>query len=150
MAVKIPTEKDVLVISHAAKRKARRLVLQSMYEWDSVRHNPVTALSRLINLEEENTIQQFARGLMESYSEKNHEINNLIAEYAPDYPVNQLPIVDRNVLRIALTEITQGITPPKAAINEAVRLAKSFGSEKSGGFINGVLGTAVAKLCPDL
>ena len=103
-----------------------------------------------INLEEENTIQQFARGLMESYSEKNHEINNLIAEYAPDYPVNQLPIVDRNVLRIALTEITQGITPPKAAINEAVRLAKSFGSEKSGGFINGVLGTAVAKLCPDL
>ena len=138
------------MISHAAKRKARRLVLQSMYEWDSVRHNPVTALARLINLEEENTIQEFARDLMESYSEKNHEINDLIAEYAPLYPVNQLPIIDRNVLRIALTEITQGITPPKAAINEAVTLAKSFGSEKSGGFINGVLGTAVAQLCPDL
>ena len=150
MAVKIPTEKDVLVISHAGKRKARRLVLQSMYEWDSVSHNPVTALSRLISLEEETTIQEFARDLMESYSEKNREINDLIAEYAPDYPVNQLPIVDRNVLRIALTEITQGITPPKAAINEAVSLAKSFGSEKSGGFINGVLGTAVAKLCPGL
>lgn len=71
------------------------------------------------------------------------QLDAVIAPVAPDWPINQIAIIDRNILRMALFELTefQGIVPPKVAINEAVELAKSFGSDNSSRFINGVLGT---------
>jgi N utilization substance protein B len=72
-------------------------------------------------------------------------LDTLIQKYAPAWPVAQIAIVDRNILRIALYELSGATaTPPKVAINEAVDLAKLFGSDNSSRFVNGVLGTAVA------
>jgi transcription antitermination protein NusB len=73
-------------------------------------------------------------------------LDKLIERYAPEWPVEQIAIIDRNILRIAIYEVLQGNgTPLKVAINEAVELAKQFGSDSSGRFVNGVLGSLVAK-----
>lgn len=71
------------------------------------------------------------------------QLDAVIAPVAPDWPINQIAIIDRNILRMALFELTEfhDMVPPKVAINEAVELAKSFGSDNSSRFINGVLGT---------
>ena len=72
------------------------------------------------------------------------ELNKLIATYAPEWPIEQMAIIDRNILRIALYEfLIDGGTPPKVAINEAVELAKMFGSDSAPRFVNGVLGALV-------
>ena len=79
-------------------------------------------------------------------------LNDLIAQYAPEWPVDQLAIVDRNILRLALFEIgcSDSDTPPKVVINEAVELAKVFGSDSSPRFVNGVLGSALDKVYREL
>jgi N utilization substance protein B len=71
------------------------------------------------------------------------DINQLITSFAPEWPLEQITVVDRNVLRIGIYELkfSKGEIPPKVAINEAIELAKSFGGESSGKFINGVLGS---------
>ena len=75
------------------------------------------------------------------------ELDDIIGKYAPAWPVNQLPLIDRNVLRIALYELLHTPrVPPKTAINEAVELAKQFGGDSSAPFINGVLGSVMAGL----
>ncbi|MFN2291384.1 MAG: transcription antitermination factor NusB, partial [Anaerolineae bacterium] len=77
------------------------------------------------------------------------DLDRLIGEYAPEWPVDQIAIIDRNILRIAIYEILVGDdTPTKVAINEAVELAKEYGSDSSGRFVNGVLGSLVAKESP--
>ncbi len=74
------------------------------------------------------------------------ELDTFIAEHAPEWPLNQVAIVDRNILRIALWEFAvKGDTPIKVAINEAVELAKTYGSDSSPRFINGVLGSLAAR-----
>ena len=84
----------------------------------------------------------YAKELVQSVSSCREEIDQLIQKYAPAWPVEQLPAVDRNILRLALYEIRFGAgIPHKVAINEAVELAKAFGSESSPKFINGVLGS---------
>ena len=92
-------------------------------------------------------IQEFAQTLLTGVSKSRTGLDNVITRYAPAWPVSQLPIVDRNILRIALFELiyTPG-TPRKTAINEAVELAKIFGSESSARFVNGVLGSAMSGL----
>jgi N utilization substance protein B len=71
-------------------------------------------------------------------------LDEVIGRYAPEWPVQQLAVIDRNILRMALFELAAADTPLKVAINEAVELAKSFGSDSSPRFVNGVLGSAVA------
>jgi N utilization substance protein B len=74
------------------------------------------------------------------------QLDEMICEHAPEWPIDQMAIVDRNILRIALFEfLIDGGTPPKVAINEAVELAKIFGSDSSRRFVNGVLGTLFSK-----
>ena len=86
--------------------------------------------------------QAFARTLIEGVLANRQEIDKKIATYAPSWPISQIAIVDRNILRVAIYEIVMGgETPPKAAINEAVELGKIFGSDSSPRFINGVLGS---------
>ena len=84
----------------------------------------------------------FAQRLVEGAIANLDDIDGVIKKYASSWPVDQIPIVDRNILRIAIFEIVSGkLAPPKVAINEAVELAKTFGSESSPRFVNGVLGS---------
>lgn len=123
------------------------LVLQALYEIDSVGHKPGKVIqSRLTDSELPEAAVEFALALFRGVIENQERLDSLIGRYAPDWPVDQIAIIDRNVLRIAICEILMGEdTPVKVAINEAVELAKQFGSDSSGRFVNGVLGTLVAK-----
>ena len=126
-----------------ARRKSRILALQTLFEVDSSSHNPELVLKRL--LEEKSLpdgVVSFAREIVRGVQENRGELDRIIQTYAPAYPVRQLAIIDRTILRIALFELSiQEKEPLKAVINEAVELAKTFGGESSPKFVNGVLGS---------
>ncbi len=93
------------------------------------------------------SVLEFADRLHHGVNDHRQRLDGLIGRFAPAWPVTQLPIVDRNILRIALFELLHNpATPPKAAIDEAVELAKVFGSDSSARFVNGVLGSVMASL----
>ena len=125
-----------------SRREARVLVLQSLCESDIVPHEVMDVLDRLV---EENQIsedvEQFSSELVSNVLVNRVELDNIITSYASDWPLEQMALVDRNLLRMSLAEILWGGEAPQAAvINEAIELAKGFGSERSPGFVNGVLG----------
>jgi N utilization substance protein B len=121
--------------------------LQALFEIDCTGHKPGLVIARRLEsagLPEAG--DAFVRHLVERVSEHREALDELIGRYAPEWPVDQIAIVDRNVLRIAILELLYyDDTPTKVAINEAVELAKEFGSDSSGRFVNGVLGSLVAK-----
>ncbi|MGA2821089.1 MAG: transcription antitermination factor NusB [Anaerolineales bacterium] len=125
------------------RRKARAVALQALYEVDSSSHSPGTVLrQRLEATPLSDELSRFAHQLMLGVLEHRQELDRMIARYAPEWPVEQIALVDRNILRIALWEFAiTGETPTSVAINEAVELAKAFGSETSPRFVNGVLGS---------
>ena len=128
------------------RRKARMAVLQALYEVDVANHPAGDALDR--RLQEQPLpapAEDFARHLMAGVLAHRQELNALIAKHAPEWPLDQMAVVDRNILRIAIYELSDSScdTPVKVAINEAVELAKSFGSDSSPRFINGVLGAVI-------
>jgi N utilization substance protein B len=117
-----------------------------LYEVDTVGHPPEETLSRLLG---QNAVSEevavFARELVAGVLENRERIDAVIAQAAPAYPVAQLAVVDRNILRLAIHEVLMNNeTPVRAAINEAVELAKKFGSDSSARFVNGVLGSVSA------
>lgn len=124
------------------RHKARMVALQALYESDCVGHDSEASLKRLA--EEQaltETALTFARELVEGVIKNRKNLDALIRANAPSWPVEQLSAIDRNILRLAIFEISiNNKVPVKAAINEAVELAKTFGSENSPKFINGVLG----------
>ena len=125
------------------------LALQALYESESVGHDPCSAITRLA---EESSLPeklaQFALELVTGVIQHKQEIDANIRRYAPAWPVEQLALLDRNILRLAIFEILyDNSSPVKVAINEAVELAKAFGTDSSARFINGVLGSVVAD-CP--
>ena len=126
-----------------ARRRARALALRVLYELDSVGHGAGEIMGRLLareKLSAENA--QFARELVEGVIRSRKEIDAKIQGFAPAWPIDQIALVDRNILRLAIFEILlDNKVPVKAAINEAVELAKIFGSDNSSRFINGVLGS---------
>ena len=126
-----------------SRRRARTAALQALFEADTSRHSPVDALERALGEQGlPAAAAQFARELVQGVLAEQERIDQVIAGAAPAWPVDQLPAVDRNILRLAIHEILgDNGTPVKAVINEAIELAKSFGSENSARFINGVLGT---------
>ena len=127
--------------------------MQSLYEWDFWKKEP-DKLEKIV----ERNIEEFGPGLEDKafvWQLINGVISNLknldkiIEKAAPDWPIDQITIVDRNVLRIGLYELlysNKEDVPPKVAINEAIELAKTFGGESSGKFINGVLGTVFKEM----
>lgn len=125
------------------RRRARILALQTLYEADTTGHDADGTLERL--LRETATPEEigvFARELVSSVTEQRQALDDVIAKVAPAWPLEQMAPVDRNILRLAIMEILlNNRTPVKAAINEAVELAKSFGSDNSAKFVNGVLGS---------
>ena len=88
----------------------------------------------------------FTQELVLKVLENKKDIDNMIQSFAPAWPLEQIAIVDRNILRLAIYEILFNVVPTKVAINEAVELAKAFGSDSSPKFVNGVLGSVYAKL----
>ncbi len=124
------------------RRQARAIALQTLFEVDSVGHNAQEILARLIaeeNLALDGT--EFAQVIVQGVIEHAARLDGVIAKHAPEWPVDQLAIIDRNILRIALFELqyVQDV-PLKVAVNEAVELAKTFGSDNAPRFVNGVLG----------
>ncbi len=129
------------------RREARALALQALFESDCTSHNPEESLDRLLEesaLPEETV--RFARDLVLSVLEDRRVIDALIQRFAPAWPLQQLSIVDRNILRLAVYELLSEVAPAKVAINEAVELAKAFGGDSSPRFVNGVLGSVYADL----
>ncbi len=125
------------------RRKARIIALKTLYELDSVGHEPRESLSRLL---EENPapadVVAFAQELVSGVLDHREEIDEVIRQKAPAWPLDQVAVIDRNILRLAIYEILiDNRVPVRAAINEAVELAKSFGGESSPKFVNGVLGS---------
>jgi len=125
------------------RHKARVIALQALFENDCSGHDPEASLSRLAEEQQLNEAAlSFAKELLNGVLGNKKSIDALIHIHAPSWPVEQLSAVDRNILRLAIFEISiNNKVPVKAAINEAVELAKAFGSENSPKFVNGVLGT---------
>jgi N utilization substance protein B len=136
----------------ASRHLSRSIVMQSLYEWDFY-----TKKSDLKIITERN-IKDFGPGLeeldfiwqlIEGIQKHMSELDKIIEKAAPEWPIAQIPIVDRNVLRIGLFELLYSDkkeVPPKVAINEAIELAKTFAGQTSGKFVNGVLGTIYKQL----
>jgi N utilization substance protein B len=127
------------------RRKARTVALQVLYEVDSVNHPSDQVSGRYFRgrrLSKEAVA--FARGLVDGVLSNTSPIDRIISTFAPSWPISQLSIVDRSLLRLAIYELTiENISPPKVVINETVELAKLYGSDNSFKFINGVLGSVV-------
>lgn len=131
----------------ATRQLCRSIVLQSLYEWDFHKQK-----EDLIAVMERNLLEfgpgidepEFAWKLLKGVIEHKKEIDIIIEKAAPDWPLAQIAIIDRNALRIGLFELLfadRKEVPPKVAINEAIEVAKNYGGPNSGKFINGVLGT---------
>lgn len=135
---------------------ARSIAMQTLFEWD-FRGQPTAALPAIV----EHNLQEFGVGiesekdfvqkLIDGVIERLPEIDTIIQQYAPNWPVEQITVVDRNILRLGILELkfNSDNVPPKVAINEAIELAKSFGGPASGKFVNGVLGAMYKDLQKD-
>lgn len=125
------------------RTRARSLALQVLYEVDQSNHPPGTVFTqRLKELSLSKELQEFAHQIVFGVLPLAQELDKVIAKYAPEWPLDQIATIDRNILRIAFWEFgVDQQTPVKVAINEAVELAKSYGSDAAPGFVNGVLGS---------
>ena len=124
------------------RTRARSLALQVLYEVDMANHPPADVFrSRLEESPLSDELADFARQIIFGVLPRTTDLDQLIAKYAPEWPFDQVAAIDRNILRIALWEFAVfHETPIKVAINEAVELAKEFGSDSAPRFVNGVLG----------
>lgn len=137
----------------SSRHLARSIVFQSAFEWDfrhSSREEALESLERN-NTEfgEGNSEKNFSENLLKGVIDKKADLDSIIVKAAPDWPIEKISIADRNILRIGLYELLfsdRKEVPAKVAINEAIELAKAYSGEKSGGFINGVLGTIYKEL----
>ena len=130
-----------------ARRKARAVALQVLYETDCTTHPAELVLAQ--RLEEQPLsadLTEFARRLVDGVLARAETLDELIHKHAPEWPLGQMAIIDRNILRMAIWEFAvDRQTPLKVAINEAVELAKLYGSDSAPRFINGVLGALAAR-----
>lgn len=125
------------------RRKARTIALKALYEVDLTGHPAHAALDSLLEGQLSEEAKAYARELVRGVLENKGRIDGIIARCAPAFPLNQVAVIDRNILRLAVHEaLVARSAPVKVAINEAVELAKHFGSESSPRFVNGVLGSA--------
>ena len=129
------------------RRKARSIALQVLYEVDCTTHAiDDVVYHRMADANLSTALQVFVEQLVRGTLAYQPALDETIHQHAPEWPFEQMAIVDRNILRMAIWEFTlSDETPTKVAINEAVELAKRFGSDSAPAFINGVLGTLAAK-----
>ncbi len=143
----------------ANRHLSRSIVLQTLFEWDftSEENKEKNSKEKIEDVLKRN-LKEFAPGfeddsfvfsLMDQVLKKRAVIDEIIEKAAPDWPIDKISIIDRNILRIGLAELLFGDrteVPPKVAINEAIELAKTFGGENSGKFVNGVLGAVYKEI----
>jgi N utilization substance protein B len=129
------------------RRKARRIALETLYEIDCADHPATEVLQRRLTEEElDAPTVTFLYELVTGVVGNHAALDRLIQEFAPEWPVEQMAIIDRNILRMAIFElVVSQQTPLKVAINEAVELAKLYGSDSAPRFVNGVLGTLASR-----
>ncbi len=139
----------------ASRHLSRSIALQSLYEWDFF--DKKGDLGKIVErnikefgpgLQEEDFVRKIVDGVVKNIK----KLDEIIEVAAPEWPLEQVAMVDRNILRIGLSELlfsNKKEVPPKVAINEAIELAKSFGGESSGRFVNGVLGTVFREISED-
>lgn len=137
--------------SPASRRQARVIAFQTLFEYESVGHSAEETLSRHLEetqLAEE--VAEYAERLVRGTLEHLAEIDARIARAAPAWPLAQMPAVDKSILRIAIFELLMNnrAVPVKVAINEAVEMAKTYGGDSAGRFVNGVLGTIASGQAP--
>lgn len=137
----------------SSRHLSRSIAMQSLYEWDFHGKKP-DILNNVVErnikefgpgLKDEEFIRKLVKGVVDHID----HIDKIIEKGAPQWPIGQIAVVDRNILRIGLFELLYGNkdeVPPKVAINEAIELAKSFSGETSGKFVNGVLGTVFKEI----
>lgn len=136
----------------ATRQLGRSVVLQSLYEWDF--YNKKEHLKDVVarNLREFApgfTDMEFVDHLAAGVLEKMPEIDKIIVASAPEWPIDKLPLIDRNILRMGLYELMfadRKQVPPRVAINEAIEIAKVYGGDSSSKFVNGVLGTVYREM----
>ena len=136
----------------ATRQLGRSIILQSLYEWDFYlqKHDLIPIIERNLaefgpGMNEPEFVWKLVKGIIEHIA----ELDSIITKSAPEWPINQIAIIDRNALRIGLYELMFADpkeVPPKVAINEAIEIAKNYGGPNSGKFINGVLGTVYKQL----
>ena len=128
-----------------ARHQARIVALQALYEIDCAHHPPGTVLEqRLVEVRLPPAAVSFSRHLVSGVLKYQSVLDVFIHRHAPEWPLEQMAYIDRNILRMAVFEFAvDGRTPVKVAINEAVELAKAFGSDSASRFVNGVLGALV-------
>jgi len=137
----------------SARHLSRSIAMQSLYEWDFYDQKN-RSIEEVV---EKNILEfgaglgedQFARNLVKGVMENKESLDQIIVKTAPEWPLEQINILDRNILRLGLFELIYGNkeeVPPKVAINESIELAKNFGGESSRKFINGVLGTVYKEM----
>lgn len=136
---------------------SRSIVLQTLFEWDFPSADSKESRPDIYTLFDKN-MQEFAPGsndkpfmnnLLQTVLKKQKELDNIIEKAAPDWPIDRIAPVDRNILRIGLAELLfadRKEVPPKVAINEAIELAKQFGGDQSSKFVNGVLGAVYKEM----
>jgi len=132
---------------------ARSIVLQTLFETDVAKHTPKDILATLERTREEYgpglKEDEFMKRLITGVLEKQKDLDTIITKAAPDWPIDKISPIDRNVLRLGLFELLfsdRKDVPAKVAINEAIELAKSFGGDSSGRFVNGVLGSVYKEI----
>lgn len=136
----------------ATRHLARTIVLQSLYEWDFYNREAdlIKVVERNLNdfgqgIDEPEFVWRIVKGVIEHLP----EIDGIIGKAAPDWPIEKIAIVDRNVLRLGLYELLyadRNEVPPKVAINEAIEIAKNYSGPNSPKFVNGVLGTVYREM----
>lgn len=131
-----------------SRTKARGIALQILFEYDLSNHPIGIILQHRIEANQmEEKLNEFIREIVQGVFPRIEKLDIAISAYAPDWPLDQVASIDRNIIRIALWEFAVGkVTPVKVAINEAVEIAKIYGSDSTPRFINGVLGSLVENL----
>jgi transcription antitermination protein NusB len=130
-----------------SRTKARSIALQALYEIDISGHPPAEAIAERLEDEPlEDNLADFARQIVYGILPIVQKLDDFIAQHAPEWPLDQVAVIDRNIIRIALWEFgVAGCTPVKVAINEAIEMAKTYGSDSTPRFVNGVLGSLAAR-----
>jgi len=124
---------------------SRTIAMQTLYEWDFNHRSQKLQTVLEHNIKEQGVGLQdtsFIENLVKGVTKKITEIDNILIKYAPDWPIEKITTIDRNIIRLGIYELEfeENKIPPKVVINEAIEMAKTFGGESSGRFVNGVLG----------